>query len=121
MSRYEKIKVLCREKGITISFLERELGFARGSISKIDKNQPSADRLEKLASFFGVPMEYFSEVPNMGQVPEYYDSETLELSQAIYDNPELRALMMAAVDTSKESLTNLTQLLYSMKGTNPDG
>lgn len=61
------------------------------------------------------------EVPKNGHKQEYYDPETLEMAQAIYENPDLRALMKAAMDTNKDSLTSLTQLLYTMKGTNPDG
>lgn len=51
---YSRIKELCKERGITITKLENELGFARGSISKIDKHKPSAEKLEKIATFFGM-------------------------------------------------------------------
>lgn len=121
MSRYEKIKELCKEKGISITGLERELGFSRGSLCKIDKNEPSMERLEKLASYFGIPVAYFSEVQKMGQDLEYYDPTTLEMAQALYDNPDLRALMEAAMTLNKDSIPTLTKLLYEMKGTNPDG
>ena len=121
MSRYEKIKNLCKERGITITGLERELGFAKGSISKIDKNQPSYDRLEKLANYFGLPIEFFSEVQNFAHPKEYYDPETLEMAQALYDDPELRALMKAAMSVNKDSISSLTDLLHTMKETNPDG
>lgn len=121
MSRYEKIKELCKKKGISITGLEKELGFARGSLSKIDKNQPSADRLEKLSNYFGLPVDYFLEVTKTGHEAEYYDSETLEMAQALYDNPDLRALMKAAMSVNKDSIPTLTKLLYDMKGTNPDG
>lgn len=57
MSKYERIKELCKDRGVTITGLEKELGFARGSLSKIDKNKPSYERLEKLANYFGVPIE----------------------------------------------------------------
>lgn len=121
MSRYERIKELCKKKGVTITGLERELGFARGSLSKIDKNQPSADRLEKLSNYFGLPVDYFLEVQKTGHDKEYYDDETLEMAQALYDNPDLRALMKAAMSVNKDSISSLTQLLYTMKETNPDG
>lgn len=34
MSTYEIIKKLCRERGIAVTALEKELGFGRGSIGK---------------------------------------------------------------------------------------
>lgn len=45
---YEKIRKLCKEKGVTVTEVERELGFGRGSLSKIDKHKPSNEKkLEK--------------------------------------------------------------------------
>ena len=54
MGIYEKIRALTKEKGITITALERELGFAKGSLSKIDKHMPSDDRVDRLANRLGV-------------------------------------------------------------------
>ena len=124
MGIYDKIKRLCKEKGVSVSAVERELGFARGSLCKIDKNKPSGDRITKLANYFGKPLDFFVEgleVQTLGQQKEYYDDETLEFAQALRDNPDLRALMKAAMDVPKESQTSLTQLLHSLKETNPNG
>lgn len=57
---YERIKKLAKERGITINSLESELGFSRGSLSKIDKNKPSVERLIKLAEFFNVQVDYLT-------------------------------------------------------------
>ena len=35
MSTYETIKTLCKERGIAVTALEKELGFGRGSIGKL--------------------------------------------------------------------------------------
>jgi len=119
MGRYEKIKFLCKERGITITGLEKELGFARGSLSKIDKNQPSADRLEKLSSYFGVPIEYFLEVQNFGHIQEYYeDEETARLAQEMFDDPDMRALfhMKKNMDASKfKAHMNMMKELYRLE------
>ena len=58
MKIYDKIRDLTKEKGLTITGLEKELGFAKGSLSKIDKHMPSADRLDKLASRLGVNADW---------------------------------------------------------------
>ena len=58
MSTYETIKTLCQEKGIAITFLEKELGFGRGSIGKLRSSKTSAERLQKIADYFGVSVEY---------------------------------------------------------------
>ena len=122
MTRYEKIKELSKEKGITITGLEKELGFARGSLSKIDKNTPSIDRLEKLSNYFDIRIEYFLEDEKKGSDDKYYqDQDTVYLAQTIFDNPDLHALMDAAKDCRSEYIRSAVQLLKTLKETNPDG
>ena len=58
MSIYEKIKELCSEKNVTVTGLERELGFSRGSLCKIDTHKPSAEKLGKIANYFGVQADW---------------------------------------------------------------
>lgn len=54
----ERIRELCREKGISILKLEMAFGFSNGSVNKWSRQSPSADKLLTVASFFGVSMEY---------------------------------------------------------------
>lgn len=56
---YKRIQKKCKEKGISINQLEKELKFARGSIYKWDKNKPSIDKVKALADFLKTPIEYF--------------------------------------------------------------
>lgn len=60
MSIYEKIKELCSEKNVTVTGLERELGFSRGSLCKIDTHKPSAEKLERIANYFGVQSNWLN-------------------------------------------------------------
>lgn len=55
---YKKIKDLCNKAGITITGLESTLGFARGSLSKIDNHKPSAEKLQKIADYFGIRVDW---------------------------------------------------------------
>lgn len=55
---YDRIKILCKQRGVTVTGTEATLGFARGSLCKIDKNSPSADKVNKLADYLGVSAEY---------------------------------------------------------------
>ena len=56
METIDIIKQLCAKKGITVSQLENELAYGNGSIAK-SKNM-SADRMYKIAQYFGVSVEY---------------------------------------------------------------
>ena len=88
---YERIKMLCKEKNVTITGTEKELGFARGSLCKIDKNKPSAERLQKLANYFDVEADWLvgkSEFKTKKEMLQHYDSIT--------DLPALRAQVKEA-------------------------
>ena len=58
MGLYEQIKDIAKNKGYSVNRLEKELGFARSSINKFNKNAPSADKLRKIADFLGVSVDY---------------------------------------------------------------
>lgn len=73
---YERVKALCTERGISVSKLERELGFSHGSLSKLDKSSPSFDRLQKIADFFSVSVEYIRTGLSMTRGPQPLDASS---------------------------------------------
>ena len=58
MSLKNRIKNLAEKRNMTLKSLEVELGFGNGTIAKWDKNIPNADKLNTVAEFFNVSMEY---------------------------------------------------------------
>ncbi len=58
MTVFERIEVLRKDKGISQGRLEKELGFSNGSISKWKVSMPKPERLQKVADYFGVTMDY---------------------------------------------------------------
>ncbi len=56
---YEHIKHLCEERNISIYKLEKELNFSNGTISKWQQSVPTVDKLQRVAIFFRLPLEYF--------------------------------------------------------------
>lgn len=56
METLDIIKQLCKDKGISISQLENDLEYGNGSLAK--SKTMSADRMYKIAQYFGVSMEY---------------------------------------------------------------
>lgn len=110
---YQRIRDLCKLRGLTITGLERELGFAKGSLSKIDKNKPSSERVQKLADRLGVTAEYL--VTGESQADGYYyDPETARLAQEIFDNKELGLLLSASRKMSPDALRHLASLVDEM-------
>lgn len=58
MGLVEKIKLLCKEKKITIAELERKTGISNGQIRKWDNSTPGVDKLNMIADYFDVSTDY---------------------------------------------------------------
>ncbi len=102
---YERIKELCKEKGTTVSQLERDLEFAKGSISKIDRHKPSMERIQKIAEYFGTT---YNELINS----EYYDEEMVkEYTIFLKDHPEYRVLFDASRKVKPEDISLVQALI----------
>ncbi|MDT1997258.1 helix-turn-helix domain-containing protein [Carnobacterium divergens] len=71
MGLYEQIKDIANQKKVSIARLERDLNLSNGSISKWSTNTPSIDKIEKVASYFNISIDYLldresSNVSNTG-------------------------------------------------------
>lgn len=78
MGKYQRIQKLCKERGVSVAQMERDLGFARGSIAKIDAHQPSMSRVSKICNYLNVS-------PIALLVDEYTTVEELREAKAIQD------------------------------------
>ena len=58
MTLKERIKELCKSQKISMNQLEKELEFAVGYISKLDKSTPNSKYIQKLADYFNVSVDY---------------------------------------------------------------
>ena len=58
---FDKISILCKKRGISISKLEKECGLGNGTIRGWNTSSPSIDNLKKVANFFDVTTDYFLE------------------------------------------------------------
>lgn len=99
MSVYERIESLRKERKLSQGKLEKELGFSNGSVSKWKNSTPTMERLQKIADYFGVTVDYLmtgkeSTEPNTSvliesNTPYYIDDETAKTAQEIYDNDKI--------------------------------
>ena len=58
MGLYEQIRDIAKSKGYSVNKLEKELGFARSSINKFNKNKPSVEKLQQSADLLEVSLDY---------------------------------------------------------------
>ncbi|QQK06958.1 helix-turn-helix domain-containing protein [Miniphocaeibacter halophilus] len=55
---FEIIKELCKVKGISISELERQLGYSQNVLYRLKTQVPGSDKVVDLANFFNVSTDY---------------------------------------------------------------
>lgn len=58
MTVFERIEDLRKSRKISQGKLEKELGFSNGSISKWKTSMPTPERLQKIADYFGVTIDF---------------------------------------------------------------
>lgn len=58
MTIYDRIETLRKSEKISQGKLEKELGFSNGSISKWKNSTPTLERLQKIAEYFNVTVDY---------------------------------------------------------------
>ena len=58
MGLYEKIKELADGQKISIRRLEELLGYGNGTIRRWEKQTPGVDKIQKVADYFGVSVDY---------------------------------------------------------------
>lgn len=58
MDLKERIQMLCKNKSISMNQLEQDLGFGKGYISKLNKSTPNATKIQQIATYFNVSVDY---------------------------------------------------------------
>jgi transcriptional regulator with XRE-family HTH domain len=54
---YDRIKEICKEKGVSVTFVERKAKLANGAICKWNSSVPRVDKLESVANALGVTID----------------------------------------------------------------
>lgn len=58
MDAVERVKNLCKERGIAISRLEKECGFSNGYIRGLREGKFPSDRMKTIADYLNVSVDY---------------------------------------------------------------
>lgn len=108
MPMYDRIKTLCKQKGVTITGTEKELGFARGSLCKVDTNKPSMERVNKLADYFNVSVDYL--------MTGKEEPEKKEVELTPRDERDIEKIL----DQTREQLLSQEGLMFDGKPASPE-
>lgn len=124
MTLYERIETLRKSKNISQGKLEKELGFSNGSISKWKNSTPTTERLQKLADYFGVTVEYLLTGEEAKSEVYYTNPETARMAQEMFEDPDMRSLfdMKRNMEPDKfKAHVNFMRELYRKEHPEDDG
>lgn len=142
----EYVRSFCKEKGIPISKLEKDLGYGNGYLNPKKIKKIDYDRAVEIANYLGCDLnrvlgekrkkimvytppqlpEGFSlediAARSVLSEEEYYEyKEAKIMAQEIFDDKDLYALFDAARGSRPEDLKMAKDFLLRLKETNPDG
>lgn len=119
---YEIFEKLLKEKGVTTYQVAKATGISTASFTgwKQGKWNFKTDKLQKIADYFGVSVDYLltgknEEASDSENEVYYLNNETADIAQKIFENKELKVLFDAAQDAQPEDLGTVYQMLLALK------
>lgn len=105
-------------KGLKDADVSRGTGITKSTFSewKSGRSQPKTDKLQKIADFLEISLEYLmTGKEKEGGETYYLNNETREMAQKIFESKELKMLFDAAQDSSPEDLETVHNMLLALK------
>ena len=128
MSSYENYAKLKEAKGVNDFAVSKATGIAPATMSdwKNGRTEPKIDKLQKIAEYFNVSLEYLMTGKDTEKVSDsgkkyYFSDETAELAQEAFANKKTRILLDATRDLKPDDMQMVIDLAMRLKGTNTDG
>lgn len=110
------------ERGVSQSKLAHDLNLTKSTVSSWMNGYrtPRMSKIDMLCEYLHCKrsdlMEPYSETKH-----HHTNTDTEQIAQSIYDDPDLHALFDAARGNKSENLQLAAEMLKRMKETNPDG
>ena len=108
----ERIKALCRQKGVSLNQAEIDLGFGKGYLSKLGATKPNGSKLQQLADYFGVTVEYL--MTGQQQSTPGLSDETLDIAYYIEQNPDFKTFVEVAKRSDRRQLDILREYMEKL-------
>lgn len=107
MEVIDRISSLCKERGMSVSALEKELEFSNGSLAKA-KDIPSS-RILEISEYFNVPMNWIM----TGKEPEFdkYGVESARLVAKIRNDAGLTQALEKYFELSDKKKKHVIELI----------
>lgn len=116
MNLKERIQELCKQNNISMNKVETDLEFGKGYISKLGKSTPNVIKIQKIADYFGVPIEYLmkGDVSN-NKTPQLEPQDKKDINEF---SSEIRAAARGMMKLSPEDQKTAIDMInyLSQKG-----
>lgn len=124
----ERIFQLMKNRGLSAYRVSKDTGISQASLAdwRKGRSNPKIDKLQKLADYLGVSIQYLTGESNeiddtqQMQAPNgyYVDKETAEYAEMLRTRPGARLLFSAAKDISKEDMQKAVEYIEFLKSKN---
>lgn len=114
---YNRIAMLCKQRGISVGKMCNQLGISRGNLTELKMERIKTlkiNNLTKIANFFNVSVDYLLGNEEKPVVEE--DNELNEMLEDIRRNPELRAMFSIIRKSTPEQVRQYTDVIKAIKG-----
>ena len=105
MNIYLRVKELCAEHGISVTELEKKCGIGTKTINKWGASSPSVDKLQRIADYFGVSVDYI-----IGRE----DHATDEDINSLLSDPARRALLKSTAKLKRADIEFVSRIIESL-------
>ncbi len=115
---YSIFEKLLQKHGVSAYRVSKDLGIAQSVLSswKNGISTPKQDKMQKIADYFNVSVDYLMTGEEREDKKKYYlNDETAAMAQSIFESKELRMLFDAAQDADPEDLDAVYQMLLALK------
>ena len=125
---YEIFDRLLKEKGLRASDVSKATGIHGSTFSdwKSGRSKPKQEKLQKIADYFGVSVDYLMTGKNSSNIKVIdennnvvvLDDEALELIDSLRSNPEMRMLFSVSKKATKEDIIKAVKIIEALKDEN---
>lgn len=115
---YEYFENLLQKYGVTPYKVSKETGVSQSTLSdwKRGISTPKRDKLQKIADYFGVSLDYLTTGQEKDGGETYYlNEETKEIAQDIFENKDLRMLFYVARNAPADRLKAYYNMIASLE------
>lgn len=91
MTTFERIKELAKKQGKSLNKVEEDLGYGRNVLYRLKNSNPSAERLNEIADYFGVSVDYLlgrTDNPHNAESEDEYDDLVMMFRKNEMEIPE---------------------------------